>query len=176
MIEIELSFLLTFMILGAMLAIFLSDLLSSVIALGTVGLGLSLAFLLLQAPDIAATQLVVEILCLIILVRATIQKDLPDKKPFKDYFSAFTAIIFLIVFLSVAYQVLKLLPGFGSAMMKVSGSYIKEAFDKLGSRNIISSIILEFRILDTLCEATILFTAVIGSIAVLREVGKIRKK
>ena len=69
--------LLIFMILGAIIAIQVKDLLSSVIAVGAVGLGLSMVFLILKAPDVAITQLVVEILCLIILIRATLRKDLP---------------------------------------------------------------------------------------------------
>ena len=35
------------------------------------GLALAFAFLVLKAPDVAITQLVVEILCLVILIRAT---------------------------------------------------------------------------------------------------------
>ena len=68
----ELQLLLLFMVFGAIIAVEIEDLLSSVIAVGAVGLGLSLAFLILKAPDLAITQLVVEILCLIILIRATI--------------------------------------------------------------------------------------------------------
>ena len=74
---IELYLLLIFMIIGAVVAVEMKDLLSSVIAVGAVGLGLSVTFLVLKAPDLAITQLVDEILCLIILIRATIKKDLP---------------------------------------------------------------------------------------------------
>ncbi len=74
---IELYVLLIFMIIGAIIAIEMKDLLSSVIAVGAVGLGLSIVLLILKAPDVAITQLVVEMLCLIILIRATLKKDLP---------------------------------------------------------------------------------------------------
>ena len=63
---IELYSLLIFMIIGAIIAIQVKDLLSSVVAVGAVGLALSLIFIILKAPDVAITQLVVEILCLII--------------------------------------------------------------------------------------------------------------
>jgi multisubunit Na+/H+ antiporter MnhB subunit len=62
------------MIVAAVIAVEVKDLLSSVVAVGAVGMGLSMAFLVLKAPDLAITQLVVEILCLIILIRATIRK------------------------------------------------------------------------------------------------------
>ena len=73
----ELHILLIFMIFGAVMAIEVKDLFSSVIAMGSVGFALCLAFLVLKAPDLAITQLVVELLCLIILIRATINKDMP---------------------------------------------------------------------------------------------------
>ena len=73
----ELYILLIFMIFAAIIAIEARDLLSSVVAVGAAGFALCLAFLVLKAPDLAITQLVVEILCLIILIRATIRRDIP---------------------------------------------------------------------------------------------------
>ena len=75
---VELYILLILMIIGSVGALEIKDLLSSVVALGAVGLWLSLTFLILKAPDIAITQLVVEILSVIILIRATLRKDLPE--------------------------------------------------------------------------------------------------
>ena len=65
------------MIICAVLAVEITDLFSSVIAVGAVGLCLCVIFLILKAPDLAITQLVVEVLCLMILIRATIRRDLP---------------------------------------------------------------------------------------------------
>ena len=67
--------LMIFMIVGSVIAIETKNLLSSVISVGVVGFGLSIAFLMLGAPDIAITQMVVEILILVILIRATITTD-----------------------------------------------------------------------------------------------------
>ena len=53
---VELHILLLFMIAGAIVAIEIKDLLSSVIAVGAVGLGLSIAFLMLKAPDVALSR------------------------------------------------------------------------------------------------------------------------
>ena len=68
----EIHLLLLFMICTSVVAVESKDLISSVIALSAAGLGLSAAFLVLKAPNLAITQLVVEILCVIILIRATI--------------------------------------------------------------------------------------------------------
>ncbi len=72
---LELYTLFAFMIIASIVAIELDDMISTVICVSAVGLGLSMAFLILKAPDMAFTQLVVEILCLILLIRATIKKD-----------------------------------------------------------------------------------------------------
>jgi len=66
--------LLGFMLIGSLIAIETRDLLSSVICVGAVGFGTSLVFLLLGAPDLAITQVVVEILVLVVLVRVVITR------------------------------------------------------------------------------------------------------
>lgn len=176
MIMIEIYLLLIFMIAAAVIAVRVKDLLSSVVAVGAVGLGLSLSFLVLKAPDLAITQLVVEILCLIILIRATIKKDLPFSASGRWVFNTISTLCFLAAFLGFAYFALKNLPPFGDAIMRVSEEYVSTGMAKTGSPNIITAIILDFRGYDTLGEVTVLFTAVIGVLAVVRKVGRIRTK
>ena len=71
---VELYVLVIFMIVGSLIALEARDLLSSVVAVGAVGLALAIAFLLLRAPDVALTQLVVEIFTVVILSRATLAR------------------------------------------------------------------------------------------------------
>src|SRR3989338_7948387 len=137
----ELQLLLIFMIAGAIAAVEIEDLLSSVIAVGVVGLGLSMAFLILKAPDLAITQLVVEILCLIILIRATINKDLPLIKDGRWLFNTVSTLLFIFIFLIFAYFALKELPQFGSPIMRVADEYIKTGLEKTGATNLVASII-----------------------------------
>jgi len=172
----ELQLLLLFMIFAAVVAVEVEDLLSSVIAVGAVGLGLSLAFLILKAPDLAITQLVVEILCLIILIRATIKKDIPLIRDGRWFFNTISTLSFIALFLLFAYFALKELPQFGQPIMRVAKEYIEKGLEKTGATNIVAAIILDFRGYDTLGEATILFTAVMGVLAVIRKVGRINEK
>jgi multisubunit Na+/H+ antiporter MnhB subunit len=169
----ELQLLLLFMIFAAVMAVQIEDLLSSVIAVGAVGLGLSLVFLILKAPDLAITQLVVEILCLIILIRATINKDIPLVRSGRWLFNTVSTLLFIGVFLAFAYFALKDLPQFGQPTMRVAKEYIESGLNKTGAANIVAAIILDFRGYDTLGEATILFTAVMGVLAIMRKVGRI---
>jgi len=169
---IELHILLVFMIIGAIIAVEVKSLLSSIVAVGAVGLGLSVAFLILKAPDLAIVQLVVEILTLLILLRATFgDRILPDGKG-KGIAAILVSIVFVLIFLTCSYYCLKNLPEFGYPLMKVSQTYINEGLQQTGAANIVAAIILDYRGYDTLGEATVLFTAVVGALAVLRTVGR----
>ena len=171
---LELYVIMSFMLIGAVVAVYLRGLLSSVIAVGAVGLGLCVMFLFLKAPDLAITQLVVEILMLVILIRATIGRGVSRIK-YRSGPLAFGAFfIFAAAFSIGAYFALKELPAFGEAVMRVSGFYVRNALSKTGAANIVASVILDFRAYDTLGEATILFTSVVGVLALMR--GKGRKK
>jgi len=172
----ELHLILIFMICTAIVAVEIKDLISSVIALSAVGLGLSLAFLILKAPNLAITQLVVEILCVIILIRATIDKDLPLVKDGRWLFNTISTFLFVSAFLFIVYFALRELPVFGQPLMRVSSEYIAVGSRETGASNIVSAITLNFRSYDALAEAVVLFTAIIGVLAVTRKIGKINEK
>jgi multisubunit Na+/H+ antiporter MnhB subunit len=171
----ELHLILAFMIVAAVIAVEVKDLLSSVVAIGAVGIGLCIAFLTVKAPDLAIMQLVVEILSLIILVRATIRKDLPFSASGRWVFNTAGTLLFMAVFLTAAYITLKCMPAFGDPIMKVSKFYIDNAVMKTGSDNVVAAIIVNFRAFDTLGEVAVIFTAIIGVLAIARSVGKTRK-
>lgn len=171
---IELYILLIFMIIGAVIAIEVKDLLSSVIAVGAVGVVLSIVFLILKAPDVAITQLVVEILCLIILIRATLKKDLSFSTSGRWLLNTLITCGFIAVFLFAAMKCLKDLPEFGYPTMRVASTYLEEGLSKTGAANLVSSIVLDYRAYDTLGELAVLFTAVIGILAVVRRIGRKR--
>lgn len=173
---IDLHILLIFMILGAIIAVETTNLLSAIVAVGAVGLGLSTAFLVLKAPDLAIVQLVVEILTLLILLRATVGNNVKHMDTYPAVVSYSTIIVFLIVFLACAYWGVRNLPFFGEPIMKVSKTYIENGLKETGAANLVSAIILDYRGYDTLGEATILFTAVIGALAVLRVTGRKKKE
>lgn len=168
----ELHILLVFMIFAAVMAIEVKDLFSSIIAMGSAGFALCLAFLVLKAPDLAITQLVVELLCLIILIRATINKDLPLVIEGRWIFNTVSTLVFVSVFLFFAWLALNELPKFGDPIMAVVKKYLEEGTQKTGATNLVSAVILDFRAHDTLAEAAVLFTSIIGIMTVLRKSGK----
>jgi multicomponent Na+:H+ antiporter subunit B len=170
---IELYLLLLFMIIGAIVAVEIRSLLSSVVAVGVVGFALCLVFFFLRAPDVAITQLIVEVIALVILIRATgIKKDVAEMKGEKRETLALILSLVCVGGLAVfSYGAVCALPQFGSPLMTVSRDYFAPPANS-GAVNRVASVLLDFRAYDTLGEATVLFTAVVGAIAILRKRGR----
>ena len=168
----ELHLILIFMIFAAVVAVEAGDLVSSLIGLSAVGLSLSLAFLIMKAPNLAITQLVVEILCVIILIRGTINKDLPFVRDGRWLFNTISTLVFIGCFLLFAFFALRELPAFGAPLMRVSENYLSEGAMRTGIPNLVSAITLNFRNYDALGEAAIIFVSIVGVLAISRKEGK----
>jgi multisubunit Na+/H+ antiporter MnhB subunit len=169
--------LIVFVIIAALIAVETKNLLSAVICVGAVSFGGSLLFLFLRAPDIAITQIVVEVLGLIILIRATIARDMTFISDDIEFFKViFTMVIIMIIGIA-GIMVFETLPDFGipaftQADDAASHTYISDGLKETGAGNIVASVILGFRGYDTLGEATVLFTAITGTTVILRRKGK----
>ena len=171
--------LLILMIVGAMIAIETKNLLSAVICVGAVGFLLSIAFLFLCAPDIAITQVTVEILGLIILIRATITRDLTVISGDREFFGLIVTVAAVLAIAVIGINVLADFPALGSPVMErisdaPSATYLKDGLEKTGAANAVTAVILDFRAYDTLGEATVLFCAILGALAVLRRTARKR--
>jgi multicomponent Na+:H+ antiporter subunit B len=168
-IETWLIFLIGFMILGSVVALELRDVLSSIVAIGVVGLAVSLAFLLLQAPDLAIVQFLFEIFALIILVRAFLRKEVHVLAPAKSnrWILAFT-VLGLAAVLLLSLKIFRLVPPFGEPLMSVSRHYLENGASEVGAANLVAAVILDYRAYDTLGEVTVLLTAIVGTLTVLR--------
>jgi len=169
--------LLLFMIIAAIIAVETKDLLSSIICVGAVGVGTSIMFLFLRAPDIAITQIVVEVLGLIILIRATISRDLTFITGDREFFGTVVSVVIIFVIFLAGIKVFETLPDFGTPLIAkvanaASNTYIKEGLAKTGAANIVAAIILDYRGYDTLGEATVLFTSILGAVVLLRRKNK----
>jgi multicomponent Na+:H+ antiporter subunit B len=183
--------LLIFMIIAAIIAVETQDLLSSVICIGAIGFGASLMFLFLRAPDIAITQIVVEVLGLIILIRATISRDLTFISGDREFFGTVVSVVIIAVIFLAGLKILQTksleeiqetrqmrpqavaLPDFGTPVYSftpgaASKEYVEKGLKETGAANLVASVILDFRAYDTLGEATVLFTSIIGATVILR--------
>ena len=174
---IELYVLLAAMLVAALVAIQIRDLLAAAVALGIVGFSVAIMFILLQAPDLAIVQVVIETLTVVffaaVILRTTnIDTTITDGLKRELGFPTVVYVAFGVVFLVLVGRALAELPSFGNPTMYVAKEYIALGLGKTGAANLVTAIILDFRGYDTLGEATVLFTAVVGVLTVMRRAGR----
>jgi len=173
--ELTISIILIFMIIGAIYALHAKDLLSAVVAMGIVGYGLVICFLLLKAPDLAIVQIVVETITLVIMVAVVLDSTREEIKINFDRRSILQMILVLIVFAGFFYffiMAIENLDPLGAHTLRMSEAYVNGAVDKTGSVNLVTGVLFDFRAYDTLGEAVILYTAALGVLTLLRIKGK----
>jgi multicomponent Na+:H+ antiporter subunit B len=173
--ELAISIITGLMILGALYAIHAKDLLSSVIACGIVGYSLVICFLLLRAPDLAIVQIVVDTITLIIMVAVVLdssREELFSKPDMQGYISAATAVFLSLILLYFFAASIHSLDILGKSSLRMARFYIEGAAQKTGSANLVTGVVFDFRGYDTMGEAVVLVTAVIGVLTILRLKGK----
>ncbi|MBM3313980.1 DUF4040 domain-containing protein [candidate division WOR-3 bacterium] len=174
---VELYVLLVVMLIAALVAIEIKDLLAAAVSLGIVGFSVAIMFILLQAPDLAIVQIVVEALTVVffaaVILRTTnVDTTFGTGLRGQVVFPAVVFFIFGILFLVFAARALAALPALGSPTMLVAREYIAQGLAKTGAANVVAAVILDFRGYDTLGEATVLFTAVVGVLTIMRRAGR----
>lgn len=173
--EVAVSIITGLMIIGAIYAIHAKDLLSSVITCGIVGYSLVICFLLLKAPDLAIVQIVVDTITLIIMVAVVLNSSREEsfiKLDTQGYITAATGILLIAIFLfffATSFQSLDVL---GKSTLRMAKHYVEGAAQKTGSANLVTGVVFDFRGYDTMGEAVVLVTAVLGVLTILRIKGK----
>ncbi|HIJ71563.1 MAG TPA: DUF4040 domain-containing protein [Planctomycetes bacterium] len=171
-------FFMIFLVIAALIAVHTDNLLSSVICVGAIGFGGSLMFLFLRAPDIAITQIAVEVLGLIILIRATISRDKTFISGQREFFGIVFSVAVLFAISAVGLKGFEDLPEFGTPAfvaaaetqeIVASEDYIEQSLSRTGAANAVAAVILDWRAYDTLGEATVLFTSILGAVVILRK-------
>jgi len=173
--DLTISIIVGFMILGALYAIHARDLLSSVIACGLVGYSLVICFLLLKAPDLAIVQIVVDTITLIIMVAVVLDSSREEsylKLDKQGYVIAITGILLIVVLLYFYSVSIKSFDVLGKSSLRMAKHYIEGAAQKTGSANLVTGVVFDFRGYDTMGEAVVLVTAVLGVLTILRIKGK----
>ncbi|PPA69713.1 Na+/H+ antiporter subunit A [Jeotgalibacillus proteolyticus] len=126
---------------------------------GVLGYCIAIFFVLFRAPDLALTQLVVEtvttvlfLLCFYHLPEWSKEdRNLKVRIP-KIIISASTGALTVLIALSVQ----------GNRLFESISSYFEESYELAGGRNIVNTILGDFRALDTMLEVVVLFIAGIG--------------
>ncbi|MCG3146866.1 MAG: Na(+)/H(+) antiporter subunit A [Verrucomicrobiae bacterium] len=140
--------------------------LTAVIVLGAVGALVSVFYLVLSAPDLALTQLLIEAITIILflLVLWQLPKSVPALSTrgerFRDALLAvgFGVVMCLVVLAVAAANVPK----------PVADFYEAASLPRGGGRNIVNVILIDFRGFDTLGEITVLGIAALGALALMK--------
>ena len=156
---ILLAILFVFIIVGAVMAIEAKNLRASLISLGALGAGVSLIFLLLRAPGLALAQIFFMVICFIILRRAIISMDLTTFDEGREVFGLAVVVIMIITTFIFGLEAMRELPHFGKPLLAEVQGMVSQP----------KAIILDYRIYDTLLPVAVLFTAILGSLAILRK-------
>lgn len=139
--------------------------LAAIAALGVVGYGIALIFVLFGAPDVAMTQFLVETLTVILFV--LIFHHVPISSLRANPVSNGRN---LLVAASVGclMTVLVLIAAELQHSPPISEYFIEHSYAEAHGKNIVNVILVDFRALDTLGEITVLGVAGIGVFALLR--------
>ncbi len=138
-------------------------------ALGVVGAGIALIFTFYSAIDVAITQILVEMLVVIILAVALVK--LPAM-PVERNFRAGDALIATAFGVGVAFVVVAVLAH--PFDPRITEFYEAASLPDAFGRNVVNVILVDFRALDTLGEVAVVLIAAIAAVAALTA-GKIRK-
>ncbi len=171
--SILLTGILGLMIVAAVVALECRDLLSAIVCVGAVGFLAAIAFLLLGAPDLAVTQVVVEILGLVILIPATVGRERADAGGPRPLRRALATLALVLLGTAAGARLLVGMPEFGAPVMErfadaPSRWFLGEGHVETGAANVVTAILLDYRAYDTLGEVSVLFCAVLGVTAILR--------
>jgi multisubunit Na+/H+ antiporter MnhB subunit len=179
--EILMGVFFALIIISAIAAAELRDLLAAALALGACGFLVGILFILMMAPDLAIVQFVVEIVTIAVLVIAIARTHRRSSEPESIKTTLALGAIVVCVFLLFSIVAVPLMTAFGSteygpersiASENVYEHYIKEGVEETGSRNLVTGVLLDYRAYDTLGEVVVLFVSILGISAVLRRVSK----
>jgi len=138
----------------------------AVILLGAVGLAVSLAFVLLSAPDLALTQLLVEMISVILLLMALRwlpQVGAPEKAGGIRWLHAAVAAACGVGTSALVYAVLT------RPTQSISEFFLRNAVPEAGGANAVNVIIVDFRAFDTLGEIAVYGIAALIIHAMLKD-------
>jgi multicomponent Na+:H+ antiporter subunit A len=153
------------LLLAALATVLSRTRLAAVAALGVVGYGVALVFILFGAPDLAMTQFAIETLTVILLVLVLYR--LPRYAVLSSRWVRIRdAAVALVTGATVTALVLAEIHG--PAREPISRYYAEQSVAGAHGRNIVNVILVDFRALDTLGEITVLAVAAIGVYALLK--------
>ncbi len=177
--------LMAILIITAIAVAFTKRNLTAIIIFTTYSLVMSILWILIKSPDLAITEAAVgagitSLLFYITLrdvgelVSTTkVKKRKKSKKTESNLAYNFFSILFTLGIVSILLYTINFLPEQGGfnvpALNEVFDRYVSSGVEETGAINIVAAVILDYRAFDTFGEATMLFTATMGVVSLLRK-------
>lgn len=167
--------LLFFLVVCAVVAIRMKDLLSAIMILGAYSLIMAVIWTRLNAVDVAFTEASVGAgitTMLLIAALSRTKRGEDDSRKKSDLRRSLAALVVVIVTGAVlAYGTIDM-PDFGDpnapANHHVAPRYIEKSYEETGVENFVTAVLASYRGFDTLGETTVIFTAGICVVLLLR--------
>lgn len=170
--------LVVFVITTAVAAALLRDVLGTIVVFAAFSLGLSIIWVILSAPDVALTEAAVGAGVMSVLFLLTITKTARHEGENVRRLNP-KALAVVGVLLVVVLTTVPALPEVGSTdapavQQAVNGEttpygyYVQQAYDETGVENAVAAILVFYRGFDTLGEAVVVFSALVGVLVVTR--------
>ncbi|MFD1927648.1 Na+/H+ antiporter subunit A [Sporosarcina siberiensis] len=153
------------MMAAAIAILFAKSRMTAILLNGVLGYSIALFFVYFRAPDLALTQIVVEtvttalfLLCFHFLPEWTKEKSSRKSKITKGIIALLVGTVVTIIALAVQ----------GNKMFDSISVYFEDAYELTGGKNIVNTILGDFRAFDTMLEVVVLFIAGIGVFTLIK--------
>lgn len=165
--------LLVFVVGCALGAALLKNTMASVIAFAAYSLGISIIWLVLQAPDVGLTEAAVGAgIMTILFLLALANTVTPDADRLLERVR-WRTVVFVGAFVLVMAATVPSLPAIGDPTAPVVGGevtqyYLENAYKETQVKNAVTAVLAAYRGFDTLGEAVVVFSAGVVALSVLR--------
>ncbi|MBF9043141.1 putative monovalent cation/H+ antiporter subunit A [Rhodobacterales bacterium HKCCE4037] len=156
---------LLFITAGAILAALTRSRMTAIAALGVVGIGVALIFIMFSAPDVAITQLLVETLVVVLVAVAMLKLPhlhVRTAEPHRPHHALLAVAVGTVTTL-VMVAVLQ-----GNLDLRLTEYFNETAYYEAYGSNIVNVILVDFRALDTFGEIAVVVIAALSAYALLR--------
>jgi len=155
------------LVISAFAVVFSKNLLNGLVYLSFFSIIMSVAYLFLNAPDVAITEAAIgagisSFLLLLVL-------SITGEKQRRHKFNVISCISLFLIAFSLFYAILGM-PDFGDAnsvaTTEISSYFLKNSYEEIGIPNVVTSVLASYRGFDTMGEVFVIFAAGI-SVAML---------
>ena len=149
-------------IAGSAVAVFSISRIAAIAGLGVVGIAVALIFVLYGAPDVAITQLLVEMLIVVLFAVAALHLPLLPKEHLRKVHAGVALVVGGLT------TALLMMASDGPIDRNLTDYFEVTSWPEAFGRNIVNVILVDFRALDTFGEIAVVVIAALGAYALLK--------